>query len=199
MRESNNLSSNNSRTSYLPWKKKSHEPAIEWISNNLRRNLRKVEVYKRLCEEELIDPKTHILPNLLLGIEIRFSAVQYVMNASNQLLSSLNFLKQPELISEGYKVVLYLENDFVQALGFLTPFNTYISRDNIHEFGYWFNIENNSGKIWALCCIDHCGRCICWYFHCLQDPRNRINSKNSHRILFSIDDWGHLTNIHSCQ
>ena len=35
--------------------KKIPERAIEWISNNLRRNLRKIEIHKRLCEEELID------------------------------------------------------------------------------------------------------------------------------------------------
>ena len=99
--------------------KKIPERAIEWISNNLRRNPRKVEVYKRLCEKELIDLKTHTYCQVYYWVS-KFASQQYVMNASNQLLSSLNFLKQPELISEGYKVVLYLENDFVRALGFLT-------------------------------------------------------------------------------
>ncbi|CAG8754577.1 8747_t:CDS:2, partial [Cetraspora pellucida] len=52
---------------------------------------------------------------------------------SNQLLSSLNFLKQQELINEGFKVLLHIENDFVQALGFLTPFNDFIKKADINE------------------------------------------------------------------
>jgi len=72
------------------------ERAIEWISSNLRRNLRKVEVYKRLCEEQRIDPKIHTYCQIYYWVS-KFASQQYVMNASNQLLSSLNFLKQTTL------------------------------------------------------------------------------------------------------
>jgi len=106
------------------------ENAITWIFNNLNRNLRKVDVYKRLCEEGLVDSTIHTYRQVYYWAS-KFSAQQYVTNASNQLISSLNFLKQNELIDEGYKVMLYIENDFVRALGFLTPFNGHIRRDDI--------------------------------------------------------------------
>ena len=91
------------------------ENAITWIFNNLSRNLRKVDVYKRLCEEGLVDSTIHTYRQVYYWAS-KFSAQQYVTNASNRLISSLNFLKQNELIDEGYKVMLHVENDFMQAL-----------------------------------------------------------------------------------
>src|SRR6185369_6213351 len=101
------------------------EGAIKWISKNLK--LRKIEVYKRLCDEQLIDSRVHTYRQVYYWTS-KFSAQHYLTDASNQLLSSLNFLRQSELVDEGYKVVLYLENDFVHALGFLTPFNGYVQK-----------------------------------------------------------------------
>ena len=54
--------------------------------------------------------------------------------------------KQSELIDEGYKVLLYLENDFVRALGFLTQFNTYIPRGNINELVIDSTFKTNQEK-----------------------------------------------------
>ena len=132
------------------------ERAIEWISNNLRRNLRKIEIYKRLGEEQLIDPKTHTYYQIYYWVS-KFASQQYVTNASNQLLSSLNILKQPVLIDEGYKVLLYLENDFVRALGFLTPFNAYVSRDNINELVIDSTYKTNQEKFELFAVLINCG------------------------------------------
>ncbi|CAG8457568.1 7643_t:CDS:2, partial [Cetraspora pellucida] len=72
------------------------ESAIEWISKNINRNFRKIEIYKRLCEEKLIDSKIHTY-NQVYYWSLKFSAQQYLTNSSNQLLSSLNFLNQTYL------------------------------------------------------------------------------------------------------
>ena len=87
-------------------------------------------------------------------------------------------MKQSELIDEGYKVLLYLENDFVRALGFLTPFNSYISRDNINELVIDSTYKTNQENFAVLI---NCGGYAVPTFtapaNCLQDPRNRINSR----------------------
>ena len=77
---------------------------------------------------------------------LKFSAQHYLTDASNQLLSSLNFLRQSELVDEGYKVVLYLENDFVRALGFLTPFNGYVQKEDINEIVIDSTFKTNQEK-----------------------------------------------------
>ena len=66
------------------------ENAITWIFNNLNRNLRKVDVYKRLCEEGFVDSTIHTYRQVYYWAS-KFFAQQYVTNASNQLISSLNF------------------------------------------------------------------------------------------------------------
>jgi len=96
-------------------------------------------------------------------------------------------LKQSELIDEGYKVLLYLENDFVQALGFLTPFNTYISRDNINELVIDSTFKTNAilincggyGVLLAYLYVDT----FTAPADCLQDSQG---------ILFSIENEGIL-------
>ncbi|CAG8820731.1 8914_t:CDS:1, partial [Cetraspora pellucida] len=95
-------------------------------------NFRKTEIYKRLYEEKLIDPKIHTY-NQIYYWALKFSAQQYVIYSSNQLLSFLNFLKQEELVNEGFKVIVYIKNNFVQALRFLTPFNSLIQKADINE------------------------------------------------------------------
>mgnify|MGYP006951232072 CR=1 FL=1 len=81
--------------------------------------------------------------SLLIQEYIPISAQQYLTDASNQLLSPLN---QSELVDEGYKVVLYLENDFVHALGFLTPFNGYVQKEDINEIVIDSTFKTNQEK-----------------------------------------------------
>ena len=161
------------------------ERAIAWISKNL--NLRKVEVYKRLCDEQLIDSKVHTYRQVYYWAS-KFSAQQYLTNASNQLLSSLNFLKQNELVDEGYKVIFYLENDFVRTLGFLTPFNGYIEKNKINEIVIDSTFKTNQEKFELfVVLINYGGHGIpLAYLYVdtftapkdrLQDPKNRINSR----------------------
>ena len=118
----------------------------------------------------------------------KFSAQQYVTNASNQLISSLNFLKQTELIDEGYKVMLYVETDFVRALGFLTPFNGHIRRGDINKIIIDSTFKTNQEKFELFAVIINCGGygVPLAYLYVdtftapddrLQDPRNTINSR----------------------
>jgi hypothetical protein len=161
------------------------ERAIAWILKNLK--LRKVEVYKRLCEERLIDSNIHTYRQVYYWAS-KFSAQQYLTNASNQLLSSLNFLKQNELVDEGYKVIFYLENDFVRALGFLTPFNCYVEKNKINEIVIDSTFKTNQEKFELfVVLINYGGHGVpLAYLYVdtftapedrLQDPRNRINSR----------------------
>ena len=55
-------------------------------------------------------------------------------------------MKQNELVDEGYKVIFYLENDFVRALGFLTPFNCYVEKNKINEIVIDSTFKTNQEK-----------------------------------------------------
>ncbi|KAF0504387.1 ATP-dependent DNA helicase pif1 [Gigaspora margarita] len=121
------------------------ENAIIWISKNIKQNFRKIEIYKWLCEEGQINPTIHSYNQVYYWVS-KFSTQQYLRNASNQLLSSLNFLKQNELVDERFKVLLYIKNDFVRVLGFLTPFNNYIEKADINEIFVDSTYKTNQQK-----------------------------------------------------
>ncbi|CAG8618781.1 16407_t:CDS:2 [Cetraspora pellucida] len=74
----------------------------EWIQKNIKYHMRNSELYKRLKNEMLIDPKVH----------------------TNE---------QPKFITKGFKILNFIENDFVKALGFTTPLLSYIGATNITE------------------------------------------------------------------
>jgi len=106
--------------------------AINWIKTNLNHNLRKVEFHKRLSEEKLIDPTKHTYHQVYYWA-LKLSAGQYITNIKNQVISTKDYIQRPELINAGYKLILHIENDFVRALGFTTPFMNNISKNNINN------------------------------------------------------------------
>ena len=67
------------------------ENAITWIFNNLNRNLRKVDVYKRLCEEGFVDStnNTHLSSSVLLGFKIFRSTICHQRLQSTHIVSKL--------------------------------------------------------------------------------------------------------------
>jgi len=130
--------------------------AIAWISRNVNRGFRKIEFYKRLCEEKLINPKVHTYQQVYYWA-LKFAAQQYVTNVSNQLLSSRNFLEQQELVDQGYKIVFYLENDFVRALGFTTPFLHRIQPNNVSEIIIDSTYKTNQENFEVFAVINNCG------------------------------------------
>lgn len=130
--------------------------AIAWISRNVNRGFRKIEFYKRLRDEKLINPNVHTYQQVYYWA-LKFSAQQYVTNVSNQLLSSRNFLEQQELADQGYKVIFYLENDFVRALGFTTPFLRHIQTNNISEIIIDSTFKTNQENFEVFAVINNCG------------------------------------------
>lgn len=106
--------------------------AATWIKDNLNYGLRKVEFYKRLSHLGLIDPKVHTYQQIYYWVA-KWSNKQFVTDTKNQLKSSKNFLEQNVEENDGYKVIYYLENDYVRSLGFITPFLQLIGRNNITE------------------------------------------------------------------
>ncbi|CAG8451172.1 14409_t:CDS:2 [Cetraspora pellucida] len=81
--------------------------AREWIKTNIKYNLRNPEIYKCLCDEGQIDPQVHTKEQA--------------------------YLEQPKFIAKGYKIIYYLENNFIRALGFITPLLNHIGIVNINE------------------------------------------------------------------
>ncbi|CAG8840215.1 1031_t:CDS:2, partial [Gigaspora margarita] len=94
--------------------------AREWIRTNIKYNLRNPEIYKRLCDEGHINSQVHTKEQVYYWVSV-FSKETYIMDNTNQLLSSKAYLEQQEFIKKGYKIIYYLENDFIRALGFITP------------------------------------------------------------------------------
>ncbi|CAG8651016.1 2521_t:CDS:1, partial [Paraglomus occultum] len=82
--------------------------------------------------DELIDLEKHTYQQVYYWVA-KLSKHQFVTDTKNQLKSSKNFLEQCTQVDGGYKVIYYLETDFVRALGFTTPFLQLIERSNIIE------------------------------------------------------------------
>ncbi|CAG8500564.1 2191_t:CDS:2 [Cetraspora pellucida] len=81
--------------------------AREWIKTNIKYNLRNPEIYKCLCNKGQIDPQVHTKEQA--------------------------YLEQPKFIAKGYKIIYYLENNFIRALGFITLLLNCIGIVNINE------------------------------------------------------------------
>ncbi|CAG8673821.1 7575_t:CDS:2 [Cetraspora pellucida] len=107
--------------------------------------VKKIKLYRMLCEERLIDPNIHTYQQVYYWAS-KFSAQKYVINISNQLLSAHNFLKRNELNDQGYKILLYVENDFIRCLGFTTPFMQYIPKNKITEIIIDSTFKTNQEK-----------------------------------------------------
>ena len=86
------------------------DEAKEWI----RTNIHNTEVYRRLCNEKLINPELHTKEQVYYWIS-SYKRSTYIMN---QLISAKLYLEQPEFSAKGFKMLAYIENEFVRALGF---------------------------------------------------------------------------------
>jgi hypothetical protein len=108
------------------------EAAKQWIQDNRDYNLRSAEIYRRLRNDNLISPNVHTKEQVYYWASI-FSKETYMMNQDNQLLSAKTYLERPEFTENKVKVICYLDNDFVRALGFTTPLLHKIGAVNVTE------------------------------------------------------------------
>jgi hypothetical protein len=106
--------------------------AKECIKENFSLSLGSTEMHRRLSENRLINPEIHTIEQVYYWTSV-YRKNTYVMNQENQLLSAKLYLERPEFREKGFKVLNYLENDFVRALGFLTPLFKRIGAENTSE------------------------------------------------------------------
>ena len=132
------------------------QAAIDWIKMHVNHELRKVEFHKRLSEEKLIDPTKHTYHQVYYWA-LKLSAGQYITNVKNQVVSTKDYMQRPDLINAGYKLILHLENDFVRALGFTTPFINTISKNNINELIIDSTFKTNQEKFELFALAVNCG------------------------------------------
>lgn len=102
--------------------------AKEWIKNNAKYNIQSPELYRRLQQHNLINPQVHTKEQVYYWAMV-FSKQMYMFNPINQLLSAKEYLEK----QQGYKILYYLENDFVRALGFTTPLLDRIGVESLKE------------------------------------------------------------------
>ena len=79
------------------------------------------------------------------------------MNQENQLLSAKMYLQQSEFIEKGFKIVVYIENDFVRALGFITPLWEEIGINNVTEIVIDSTFKTNQERFELFAVNANCG------------------------------------------
>ncbi|CAG8698050.1 33838_t:CDS:2 [Gigaspora margarita] len=77
--------------------------------------------YKQLCNKNLVNLALHTYQQVYYWAH-KSSRKLYVTDVANHVKFAINFLEQKELVDAGYKVIHFLENNFVHSLGFATPF-----------------------------------------------------------------------------
>jgi hypothetical protein len=130
--------------------------AKQWIKDNRKYNLQSIEIYRRLQDYNLIDPKVHTKEQVYYWASV-FNKETYVMNRENQLLSTKSYLEKPEFIQNGFKVLSYLENDFVRALGFTTSLLKKIGACNITEIVIDSTFKTNQERFELFAVNANCG------------------------------------------
>ncbi|GBB86228.1 hypothetical protein RclHR1_12670001 [Rhizophagus clarus] len=102
--------------------------AKQWIQDNIEFYLHNSEVYKRLQLHKLIDVQIHTKEQVYYWTSI-FSKHTYMFNFKNQLISTKEYLERQQF----FKIIYYLENDFIKTLGFTTLLINHIGITNIKE------------------------------------------------------------------
>ncbi|CAG8627787.1 10583_t:CDS:2, partial [Cetraspora pellucida] len=114
---------------------------------------------------------------------------------------------QKELVNEGFKVIVYIENDFVQALGFLTPFNSLIQKVDINEIIIDSTYKTNNQKFELFLVIVNCGGygVLLAYLEFFLRLRNEdilpifiLMDKDTGQIIAAQEAWSGKTKIQLC-
>ena len=161
--------------------------AKEWIKANIGDGLQNTVVYRRLCKERLINPEIHTKEQVYYWTST-LKKDTYIMNQENQLLSAKMYLQQSEFIEKGFKIVVYIENDFVRALGFITPLWEEIGINNVTEIVIDSTFKTNQERFELFAVNANCGGYgmpIAYLYLCTYDgteelrhvPRNEIQTR----------------------
>jgi hypothetical protein len=130
--------------------------AKEWIKANVGLNLRNTEVYRRLWTGNFINPELHTKEQVYYWTSV-YKKETYIMNQENQLLSAKVYLEQQEFSEKGFKVLYYIENDFVRALGFITPLFEIIGAENVTEVNIDSTFKTNQERFELFAVNANCG------------------------------------------
>lgn len=125
--------------------------AKEWIKNNIALNMKNAEVYQRLTRETIIDPKIHTKEQVYYWTSVYKKEI-YMMNKENQLLSAKKFLEQSD-----FKILCYLENEFVRAMGFLTSLIKHVNLESITEIVVDSTFKTNQERFELFAVNANCG------------------------------------------
>lgn len=79
------------------------------------------------------------------------------MNSGNQLLSTRLFLEKEEFVENGFKVLTFVDNDFVRALGFATALFKKIGVANITEIVIDSTFKTNQQRFELFAVNANCG------------------------------------------
>jgi hypothetical protein len=157
--------------------------AKEWIKNNVKYNLQNPEFYRRLQQYKLIDAQIHTKEQVYYWATV-FSKQTYVFNPVNQLLSAKEYLEK----QQGYKIIYYLENDFIRALGFTTPLLNSIGIESLKEIIVDSTFKTNQERFELFVVNANCGGygmpvAYLYLLTCkgteeaYNNPRNTINTR----------------------
>ncbi|CAG8615437.1 3205_t:CDS:2, partial [Paraglomus occultum] len=153
--------------------------AKEWIKANIgygQQNTVVVVVYRRLCKERLINPDIHTKEQVYYWTST-LKKETYIMNQENQLLSAKIYLQQSEFIEKGFKIVVYIENDFVRALGFITPLWEKIGINNVTEIVIDSTFKTNQQRFELFAVNANCGgygMTIAYLYLCTYDGTEEL-------------------------
>jgi hypothetical protein len=131
------------------------EEAKRWIQENYRYHLRSSELYRYLIENNLI-LSIHTKEQVYYWASV-YGRQTYLTNQGNQLLSSKTYLEWSELIARGFKVLSYFDNDFIRALGFITPLFNRIGVQNINEIVIDSTFKTNQERFELFVVNSNCG------------------------------------------
>ncbi|GBC09042.1 hypothetical protein RclHR1_08580001 [Rhizophagus clarus] len=175
--------------------------AKQWIQDNVKFHLHNSEVYKRLQLHKLIDAQIHTKEQVYYWTSI-FSKHTYMFNFENQLISTKEYLERQQF----FKIIYYLENDFIKALGFTIPLINHIGITNIKEIivDSTFKINQECFELFAINAnYEGYGMPIAYLYlltcdstaEAYNDPKNQINT----RIKMQEKHWLYKKHGHGQQ
>ncbi|CAG8603886.1 5902_t:CDS:2, partial [Racocetra persica] len=102
-----------------------------------------------------VEAKEWIRNNILFNI--RCTEMHRRLHISNLINPEIHTLEQPKFIEKGFKILNYLENNFVRTLGFLTPLFKQIGVENATEIVIDSTFKTNQERFELFVVNLNCG------------------------------------------